>query len=67
MILISLPTIIDFVMEKFGLYGDIPLVRFITGLIFGIAIMYLILYSIIDVKSENFRNRKIYYGKSEIN
>ena len=67
MIFFSLPTVIDFVLEKFGLYVNIPIIRVITGLIFGVAIIYLILYSILDAKNENKLKREICYGKSEIN
>jgi len=67
MILLSLPTAIDFIMEKLGFYVDIPIIRFITGLFFGIGILYLILYSILDIKNENLTKQEIYYGKSEIN
>ena len=67
MILILIPTALDFILEKSSLYVDIPIIRFITGLLFGVAILYLILYSILDIKNENLTKQEIYYGKSEIN
>ena len=67
MISLSFPTAMDFILEKFGMYVNIPFVRIITGLLFGAAILYLILYSILDIKNENLTKQEIYYGKSEIN
>jgi uncharacterized membrane protein len=67
MVLIFFPTVVDFVMEKIGFYVNIPTVRFITGLLFGVASTYLILYSLIDLKCKNINKQDIYYGKSEIN
>jgi len=67
MILFSLPTAVDFVLEKFGLYVNIPFIRILTGLFFGVAIIYLILYSIWDIKNTKIIKREIKYGKSKIN
>jgi len=67
MIIFSLPAIIDFMLEKLGFYVNIPIIRVLTGLIFGVAIIHLILYSIWDIKRENLMKRDNYYGKSEIN
>ena len=66
LILISLSTALDFLLEKFGLYVDIPIVRFITGFMFGIAIIYLILYSLFDIKNKNLKKQEISYGESEV-
>ena len=66
-ILFTVPTIMDFLMEKFGLYINLPVVRILTGLIFGASLIYLILYSIMDIKNEYLTKWKFYYGKSEIN
>lgn len=66
-ILFSVPTIIDFLLEKFGLYVNISEIRIVTGLMFGASIIYLILYSIMDIKNEYLNKRKLNYGKSEIN
>ena len=59
MILISLPTIADFVAEKFGLYLDIPTLRFFTGIFFGVAVIYFILYSLLDIKKTNLPRQEI--------
>jgi uncharacterized membrane protein len=66
-IIFLVPTIIDFLLEKFGLYVNVPEIRILTGLLFGMSIIYLILYSIIDLKNEHSTKRKVIYGKSEIN
>ncbi len=66
-ILFTVPTIMDFLLEKFGLYVNLPVVRFLTGLLFGASLIYLILYSILDIRNEYLTKWKFYYGKSEIN
>ena len=66
-VLYTVPTIMDFLFEKFGLYLNLPVVRFLTGLLFGASLIYLILYSILDIKNEYLTKWKFYYGKSEIN
>ena len=66
-IFISLPTAVDVVIEKFGFYVNIPIIRFITGLLFGVAITYLIIHSLLDLKSNNLNKQDNNYGKSEIN
>ena len=66
-ILFSVPTVIDFLLEKFGLYMNFTEIRIATGLFFGTSIIYLILYSIMDTKNEYLKKRNVFYGKSEIN
>lgn len=60
------PTIVDFLLEKFGLYTNFREIRILTGLFLGVSIIYLILCSIFDVKNKYKIKQKFIYGKSKI-
>jgi uncharacterized membrane protein len=53
-LLLGFPAVLDFLSEKFYLYSNIAGLRFITGLLFGLALFQLLLVSLrYDFKKEN--------------
>ena len=62
-----LPALIDFVFGKFGVYNDSEITRILTGLPLGAGIMFLILFSLSDIKNYKSTKWKVTHGKSEIN
>jgi len=44
--ILSFPVIIDFLMEKIGIYQNIEELRFVTGLLLGMVFFSLLLYSL---------------------
>ena len=66
-LLICAPSVIDFILEKFGVYTDILLTRIITGFLLGTGISYLILYSISDFNNKYLIRWKLNNGKPKIN
>jgi uncharacterized membrane protein len=61
------PAVIDFLSEQCGLYSDILIIRIITGLMLGVGISYLIVFSITDSQNIYLINWKSNNGKPEIN
>ena len=61
------PAVIDFVLEKFGIYSDIRVIRMITGFLLGVSISYLIVFSITDSQNIYLIKWKLENGKPEIN
>jgi uncharacterized membrane protein len=53
LLLIS-PAIIDFLLEKTGVYQEIEIIRFVTGLILGIAFFQILILSLSDFKFSGF-------------
>ncbi len=49
-LVLSLPVLLDFVLEKILLYGDIPIIRIITGFLLGVAVFQLLLVSLFSIK-----------------
>lgn len=53
LVLLCVPLLIDFILEKMGVYNNIIELRIITGVLFGGSFFYLILLSISQIQYKN--------------
>ncbi len=49
-VVLCLPALLDFILEKVLSYGDIPIIRIITGFLLGVALFQLLLVSLSAIK-----------------
>jgi uncharacterized membrane protein len=55
-VLLAVPAILDFILEKGDLYTNIAGLRLLTGLLLGIAVFQLLLYSLSSDLTKNEQN-----------
>jgi hypothetical protein len=55
-----MPVVVDFLLEKINLYTNVDSLRFCTGLVFGVALLHLLILSVAVQDQETInKNSKI--------